>query len=149
MGMTPQHFHTSPTSCAILPTTHTTKFLHALNLFMCIEWTQLCSLHSLTLKRRPISPMFSGNKISTTDHKTQHCSCTPQFLHTVKTDHICHAQYTNYIAATRNITYSPCTSKCTTHSPLPSHNPSLHTTNNHKAYLCKWRQNDTRCKDGV
>jgi len=29
------------------------------------------------------------------------------------------------------------------------HNPSLHTTNKHTAYLCKWRQNGTRCRDGV
>jgi len=27
--------------------------------------------------------------------------------------------------------------------------PSLHTTNKHKAYLCKWWQNGTRCGDGV
>ena len=84
----------------------------------------------------------------------QHCSCTAQFLHTVRTDHICHAQYSNYIVATHNITHSPCTSKCTTHPPLPTtctafHNPSLHTTNKHKAYLCKWWQNGTRCRDGV
>ena len=26
---------------------------------------------------------------------------------------------------------------------------SLHTTNKHKAYLCKWWQNGTRCRDGV
>ena len=31
-----------------------------------------------------------------------------------------HAQYSNYIAATHNITHSPCTSKCTTHPPLPT-----------------------------
>ena len=29
------------------------------------------------------------------------------------------------------------------------HNLSLHTTNKHKAYLCKWWQNGTRCRDGV
>ena len=53
-------------------------------------------------------------------------------------------------------THSLCTSKCTTHLPLPTHhypphchNPSLHTTNKHKAYLCKWWQNGTRCRDGV
>ena len=28
-------------------------------------------------------------------------------------------------------------------------NPSLHTTNKHIAYLCKWWQNGTRCRDGV
>ena len=35
-----------------------------------------------------------------------------------KTDHICRTQY---IAATPNITHSPCTSTCTTHSVLPMH----------------------------
>ena len=45
---------------------------------------------------------------------------TAQFLQTVETDHICHAQYSNYIAATHNITCSPCTSKCITHQPLPT-----------------------------
>ena len=45
-------------------------------------------------------------------------------LHTVKSDHICHAQYSNYIAATHNITHSPCTSKCTTHPPLSTSLPS-------------------------
>ena len=55
---------------------------------------------------------------------------TAQFLHAVKTDHIYHAQYSNYIAATHNITHSPCTSKRTTHLP--------HYKKKHKAYLCKW-----------
>ena len=36
---------------------------------------------------------------------SQHCSCTAQFLYTVKTDFTCHAQYSNYIAATHNITH--------------------------------------------
>ena len=30
----------------------------------------------------------------------------------------------NYIAATHNVTHSPCTSTCTTHPPLPSPLPS-------------------------
>ena len=86
---------------------------------------------SLTHKRRPISAIFSSNKISQHNliklqhtTQTQHCSCTAQFLHTVKTDHICHAQYSNYIAATHNITHSSCTSTCTTHPPLPTPLPS-------------------------
>ena len=42
-----------------------------------------------------------------------------------KTDHICHAQYSNYIAATHNITHSPCTSTCTPYPALPT---PLHST---------------------
>jgi len=111
----------------------------------------LLTPQSYTHKRQPISAMFSSNRIS--KHKlklqhttqTQHCSSTAQFLHAVKTDHICHAQYSNYIAAAHNITHSPLTSKRTTHLPLPTH----HTTKKHKAYLCKWWQNGTRCMDGV
>ena len=103
--------------------------------------------------------MFSSNKISK-DNKlqhttqTQHCSCTAQFLHTVKTDHICHAQYSNYIVAIHNITHSPCTSKCTTHPPLPTPLPSttiLCTQLTNAKHICvaKWWQNGTRCRDGV
>ena len=48
--------------------------------------------------------------------------------------------------------HSPCTSTCTpsTAHHTAFHNP-LHTTNKqtHKAYLCKQRQNGTRCRDGV
>ena len=93
--------------------------------------------------------MFSSNKISQHTLKlqhttqTQHCSSTAQFLHALKTDHICHAQYSNYIAATHNITHSP--SKRTTHPPLPMHP----ITKKHKSYLCKRWQNGTRCRDGV
>ena len=62
-----------------------------------------------------------------------------------------HAHYSNYIAATHNITHSPCTSTCTpiTTGPTAFHNPPLHTTNKTKAYLCKWQLNGTRCRDGV
>ena len=86
------------------------------------QGAQLCSLHSLTHKRRSISVMFSSNKISQHNKlkhtiQNQHCSCTPQFLHTLKMHHVCHAQYSNYIATTHNINmhYTPTT----THIPLP------------------------------
>ena len=47
----------------------------------------------------------------------------------------------------------PCTSKCTTHPPLPTPLPSTtllctQLTNTCIAYLCKWQQNGTRCRDG-
>ena len=115
MGMTPQHSHHPYILC------HFANHAHHKPLYMHLAYsyglneqgTQLCSLHSLTHKRRPISAMFSSNKISQHNKlqhstQTQHCSCTAQFLHTVKTDHICHAQYSNYIAAIHNVTHSPC-----------------------------------------
>ena len=66
-----------------------------------------------------------------------------------KTDHICHAQYSNYIAATHNITHSPYSLTCTPHPALPTPLPST-------TLLCtqltntkhSW-QNGTRCRDGV
>ena len=115
--------------------------LLALNLFICTKWTstQHSSLHSLPHKRQSISAMFSSDKISHYLNSIipyRPSTCTPQFLHTHKTEHICHAQYSNYIAATHNITHSKCTSTCTTYPALPIPLPS--TT---KAYLCKWWQN--------
>ena len=61
MGMTPQHFHTIPTSCA---TMHTKTLYMHLAYSICIDeqGTQLCSLHSLTHKT--ISAILSSNKIS-------------------------------------------------------------------------------------
>ena len=75
--------------------------------------TQHCSLHSFLHKRQSISAMFSSNKISqhnliTPTYHTDPCSsCTP--VSAFKTDHTCHAHYSNCIAATHNITHSPCT----------------------------------------
>ena len=39
-------------------------------------------------------------------------------------DRLCHAQCSNYIAATHNITHSLCTLKCATHPPLLTPLPS-------------------------
>ena len=60
--------------------------------------------------------------------QTQHCSWTQQFLHTGKTDHICHAQYSKY----------------TVHCSHPQHNPfpmhinmySQHTVKSFGFILC-------------
>ena len=104
--------------------------------------TQHCSLHSLLHKRQSISAMFSSNKIS--QHNLLQHTIQTQLMHSTvsafKMDHICHAQQSNYIAATHNITHSPCTSNTsnmhstpsTTH-PTAFHNPPMHTTNKHKA----------------
>ena len=113
---------------------HKTLYMH-FAYYICIEWTRYSALltpQSYTHKCWPISAMFSSNKISQHTLKlqhttqTQHCSSTAQFLHALKADHICHAQYSNYIAATHNITHSP--SKRTTHPPLPT---PLHKNTNH------------------
>ena len=114
---------------------------------------------------RPFEIRHSGNKSPQHTIQTQHCSCTPQFLHTSKTDHICHAQYSNYIVHCSHPQHNslPLHTTCTTHPALPTqhytpitthHNafcnpPPLHTTNKHKAYLCRWRQIGTRCRNGV
>ena len=117
--------------------------LHALSLFIRTKWTRYSALltpHAVF--HQSISAMFSSNKIS-------------QFLHTGKTDHISYAQYSNYIVHCShpqhnslpmhiNMHYTPTTTYHTTF-----HNPPLHTTDKHKALLCKWWQNGTRCRDGV
>ena len=122
MGMTPQHIHTIPTSCAILPTVHNKKlFTHSLN----EHGTQHCSLHRLPHKRQSISATIISNKIlqhnlnSQHTIQTHHCS---QFLHTRQT--IPAMLSSNYIASTHNIRHSPCTSTGTTHPAIPSPLPS-------------------------
>ena len=69
MGTTPQHIHTIPTSCAILPTMRNKKlFTHSLN----EHSTQHCSLHSLPRKRQSISTTFISNKILQHNLNSQH-----------------------------------------------------------------------------
>ena len=104
MGTTPQHIHTIPTSCAILPTMHNKKlFTHLLN----EHGTQHCSLHSLPHKRQSTSATFIRKKNSQYNlnsqhtHTIHHCS---QFLHTTQT--IPAMLSSNYIAATHNTTHS-------------------------------------------
>ena len=135
---------------------------YALCIFICIEWTrytQLCSLHSLTHKRQPISAMFSSNKISqhNLNSNIPHRPSIAQALHSFcmqSRQTICHAQYSNYNAAIHNITHSPCTSKCTTHPPLPTPLPSttllcIQLTNSKHICVSAWWQNSTMCRDGL
>ena len=104
-----------------------------------------CSLHSLLHKRQFISAIFS-NKISQPNIPYRASSCTPCAVSAFRTDHISHAQYSNYIAA---ITHSPCTTTCTPHPAVPTPLPST-------TLLCtkltntknSW-QNATRCREGV
>ena len=73
---------------------------------------------------RPISAMFSSNKIS--QHNKLRIAHALQSFCKVKTDRIYHAQYSNYIAATHSLSvhikmhYTPTT----THPPLPTPLPS-------------------------
>ena len=63
MQTTPQHIHTIPTSCGILPTMHNKKLLtHSLN----EHGTQHCSLHSLPHKRQSTSDSATIKFRSTT-----------------------------------------------------------------------------------
>ena len=115
----------------VLSTTHSTAFYIKDNQYL------PCSLaikfHNITYSNIPYRPS----------------SCTPQFQHTRQTISAIYAQYSNYIAATHNITHSPCTSTCTPH-------PALHTPLPSTTLLCtqltntkpSW-QNGTRCRDGV
>ena len=140
MEITPQHFHTILTSCAILPTMPTTNSLHALtcSLFKHTKWTghSDCSLHSLPLIH--FQQQYNFTTYLTLQHtiQTQHCSCTPVFcMHAAK--QIISAMLSMYIAATHNISYPPYISTCTTHRAIPTSLPlpqssSTHTTNKHK-----------------
>ena len=100
MGTTPQHIHTIPTSCAILPTMHNKKLsTHSLNK----HGIQHCSLHSLPHKRQSISATFSSNTIS------QHNLKLP-------THHTDPARLTVYAYKT-NYTCMPCSVATTLHPP--------------------------------
>ena len=91
MGTTPQHIHTIPTSCAILPTMHNKK-LSTLSLNE--HGTQHCSLHSLPHKRQSISATFSSNKISqrSLELPTYHTDPALLTVSAYKTNYTCHAQ---------------------------------------------------------
>ena len=85
--------------------------------------TQHFSLHILPHKRH--LPCSAAIKFHDIIIFTLTCHIDPALLmHSTasayKTDHISHAQYSSYTVATHNITHSPCTSMCTTHSALPT-----------------------------
>ena len=161
MGMTPQHFHSIPTSCVIMPTMNITK-LSTGTLPIHMHWmNKVLSIVHSTVFHWSVSAMFSSSKISQ-HNLNSNILYRPSTAHVLQSfciqarqvGHICHAQYSNYIVHCRhpqhnslavhiNMHHTPSTSH---HTAL--HNP-LHTTNKHKAHLSKWRQNGTRCKDGV
>ena len=138
--MTPRHFHTTPTSCAIQ-----VDYAHHKTLYMHIPYSDALNEQGTALLtpvfHQSISTTSNTNKISQHNlnsnipyrrysihsMQTQHCSWTSQFLHTGKTDHTYQAQYTKYIAVcsrpqynpvSHNITQSPCTS---TYTPSTTH----------------------------
>ena len=136
MGTTPQHIHTIPTSCAILPTMHNIKlFTHSLN----EHDTQHCSLHSLPHKRQSISVTFISNRIwhhnlnsqHTIRPITAHSFCIQDRLYT------CHAQYVATTLQSPTTQHTPCMHSNMHNTPsntLPTtfYNPPTHTTNKHK-----------------
>ena len=133
MGMTPQHIHTIPTSCAILPTMHNKKTLytHSLN----EHDTQHCSLHSLPHKRQSTSATFISNKVLQHNLNSQHT------IPSITAHSFC-IQDRLYLPCSVATTLQPPTT-CTTHSmhnTLHAHQhaqhttilPSMHTTIKHK-----------------
>ena len=133
MEMTPQHFHTILTSCAILPTMPTTNSLHALtcSLFKHTKWTghSDCSLHSLPL----IHICHFQQQYNFTTYLTlQHIPYRPSTAHALQFSACSQDRSylpcwvcTLHIATTHNITHSICIN-CTPHwvntttLPLPS-----------------------------
>ena len=96
-----------------------------------IRWRHKRAIHeSLKIIFSANSPKFSPLKV---------------FHYTV-----CHAEYSNYITATDNISHSPCTSTRTPHPALPPTLPStiLFCTQLTNKLICVSRQNGTRC-DGL
>ena len=114
VGLIPQHFHATPTSCAILPM-HTKKLS---SLFIHTKWTRYSAL---------LTPESSVDP----DLPCSNFTTLPQFLHTGKTDHICHAQYNNYVVHCSN----PQHNSLPMHALPASHNRPLHTTNKQSIFV--------------
>ena len=144
---TPQHIHTIPTSCAILPTMHNKKlFTHSLN----EHSTQHCSLHSLPHKRQSTSgsATFSSSNISqhnlnqhTIQSITAHSFCVQDRLYlpcSIATIHCSHLQH-NTLHAHQHAQHTAIP------FPLPSTTLLCTQPTNTKH---SW-QNRTRCRDGV
>ena len=113
---------------------------------------KVLSIAYSTVLYQSISTMFSSNKISQ-HNLNSYIPYRPYTYHTYHTDpastaHGLHSfciqakqtisamlstARTLYIAATHNITHSPCTSTCTHHTAF--HSP-LHTTNKHTKHIC-------------
>ena len=157
--MTPQYFHTAPTSCGILPTiVHTTKLItctlaysHPLNRWITThqQGTQHCSLHSLLCTRQPVCDMFNSNKSS------QHNSHfnMPYKLSNAHGLHSFCIQDRPDLPCSVVIKLQPPTTGLLhvhqhalhTHAALSMHSTAFHnspmcTNNKHKAQLAKWHK---------
>ena len=133
MGTTPQHIHTIPTSCAILPTMHNKKlFTHSLNehgilstahsTAFHIKTIHICHIHQQKILQHNLNPQHTI---------TAHSFCIQDRLYLP-----CSVATTLQPPTTQ---HTPCTSTCTTHSntlPTTFLNPpmytTMHTTNKHK-----------------
>ena len=107
----------------------------------------LSTAHStaFSIKDNPYLPCSAAIKFHNIT-LLQHTIQTQPTVSAFKTDHICHAQYSNYIAATHNITHSPCTLHTQHYPPHCLPQPSYaHQLKNTKH---SW-QNGTRRRDGV
>ena len=113
---------------------------------------KVLSIAHSTVLHRSISAMFSSNKISQHNLNSNipyrpysyvsyvpYRPSTAHGLHSFRIQArqtisaILSIARTLYIAATHNITHSPCTSTCTHHTAF--HSP-LHTTNKHTKHIC-------------
>ena len=120
--------------------------LHAYSLFTPTKWTQYSALltsqpstQKTTLCVHVQQQNFTTKLTLQHTIQTQHCSCTPQFLHTRQT--ISAMLSSNYNAATHNVTQSPCTLHTRYYPPHCLPQPSyMHTTNKHRSYLAKWHK---------
>ena len=133
------YFHTIPTSCAVLLTTHITK-----RSTCSLAYPQPLNKHRpqhCSCTRRPSTykdnlPYSAAIKFQNIHVPyTPTCHTDPALLmHSTaseyKTDIISSMFSCNYIAAFHNITHFPCTSTCTTQPavPTPLPQPSMHKT---------------------
>ena len=134
MGLTLQYFHTIPTSCAILLTTHTKPSTCSLAYPQPLMNTALFTAHALKslpnkktlhIWRLPCSVAIKFQNIHVLYTPTCHTDPALLMLSTAseyKTDIISPMFTCNYIAASHNITHFPCISTCTTQpAAYPSH----------------------------
>ena len=136
-------------SCQLCTTMYTTTlYMHvAYSYALNEQGTQHCSLQSST---DPYLPCSAAIKFHNINSKIPYRPCTIHAICSYRpsTAHGLHSFYiqarqtisamlsianTLYIAATHNITQSPCTSTCTHHTAF--HNP-LHTTSKHTKHIC-------------
>ena len=158
MRMTPQYFHTIPTSCTILPTAHSTKISTCTYLMHNPSFTHinmaLSTTHSTVFRHQdnPHLHCSAGIKVpnithTLTGHKDSALLMHSQLLHTRLTTSA--VLSSNEVAATHNITHSRCTSTCTTHLALPTPQPSTALAPVHAINARHHWQNATSCRDDL